>query len=531
MDTCLEHNQEKDFLNIINQMLNELDQNLKFGRGTLCDMKLMYQKLAEEKQDRCLAVIYEVMKENYAVEIYLFGVILRETGDKKAVHYVIKLLESKEYPLWERLNDSRQFRRFLFTDNLLKENEKYHSIRHMYEGFLSEIRQEMNCCYSPVPFKKRKKRIIISVSQIVTIYHAPTAYLAHICRCLEKIGYDVECFVCHFHGINGYWNWEQGFRDQNLMCETGPFEAVLGDVKIKGYNLELHDSDYIDTLRKAVEMIWKEKPEYVLEIGSETILAGLCRGFTTTVTMGMTGALPVTNAQLVISLEERFKEKQKVWETLLDDGQMVVFMDFAVHKSGEQKRKRKYQKKDFGIPEDTFVLILAGNRLDMEIKEDFETVLFQILEQDEHFAVVVIGRCEELEKRFLEGEWKERFYFLGNRTDFREVIGIGDVFINPPRQGGGTGGLFAIMEEVPVITLGDCDVELNSGKEFVCGSIEEMPKLVYKYYKDKEFMDRQKENCRKQAIAKTNVDNEKELWKIHDAVEKYAGRWEENDTF
>ena len=89
------------------------------------------------------------------------------------------------------------------------------------------------------------------------------------------------------------------------------------------------------------------------------------------------------------------------------------------------------------------------------------------------------------------------------------------------------------MEEVPVITLGDCDVEQNSGKEFVCGSIEEMPKLVYQYYTDKEFMDRQKENCRKETMAKTNVDNEKELRKIHDAVKECADRWEEkrNDTF
>ena len=70
------------------------------------------------------------------------------------------------------------------------------------------------------------------------------------------------------------------------------------------------------------------------------------------------------------------------------------------------------------------------------------------------------------------------------------------MFLNPPRQGGGTGGLYAIKSEVPVITLDNCDVEAIVGKEFVCNSLEDMVNMVEKYYTDNEFMKKQKEICR-----------------------------------
>ena len=49
----------------------------------------------------------------------------------------------------------------------------------------------------------------------------------------------------------------------------------FADVQVKGYNFELRGADYIETLRFAAGMAWEKRPEYVLEIGSETILAGL----------------------------------------------------------------------------------------------------------------------------------------------------------------------------------------------------------------------------------------------------------------
>lgn len=522
MDIYADNSGEKTFFSIIYKMLGELDERGRFDTETLHQLKCTYQKLTEEKQEKCLGMLYEMMRDNYAAVIYLTAVILRETGDKKALRYVIRLLASEEYPLWERLNDSSQLRMYLFTGNPFRENEAYDGLKRVYEGFIKEIQYKINHFLPFVPFEKRTKKVILVASQLINKYHAPTTYVRRICSCLEKMGYEAECFVCHFYGVDGYWNWNKGFYSQNFMHETGSFEQIFENEKIKGYNLELHGADYIETLRSAVCMIWEKKPEYVLEVGSETILAGLCREFTTTVTMGMTGALPVTNSSLIVSLSEDFQEEQKLWKTLLDKEQKAISVRFTVHDQKAQKAESTCQKRDFGISEDAFVIIIAGNRLDLEIKESFEEVLYQILEQEKHFVMAVIGKCPELEKRILKGKWADRFYFLGHQPDFRGAVGIGDVFVNPPRQGGGTGGMFAIMEEVPVITLDHCDVEENAGKEFVCNSIEEMPELVYKYYTDKEFMDRQKANCRKNAMAKTNIDNEAELWKIHDAVKEYA---------
>ena len=157
MGTCLERNQEKDFLNIINQMLKELDQNLKFSMETLHDMAVSYAKLTEEEQQKCLDTLYEIFSEDYDVIMYMFATLLKELKDKKILSYIEKIFLCREYPLWERLNDRSQFRIHLFTNLIYnQEYEEYGNLKQIYENFLSEIQEKMNCSYPYIPLQIRR---------------------------------------------------------------------------------------------------------------------------------------------------------------------------------------------------------------------------------------------------------------------------------------------------------------------------------------------------------------------------------------
>ncbi len=534
MDTCLEHNQEKDFLNIINQMLNELDQNLKFSAETLQDMALSYAKLTEEGQRKCLDMLYEIFCEDYDVAMYLFAALLKELKDKKILCYIEKMFLCKDYPLWTRLNDRNQFRIYLFTNPIYNQNyEEYGNLKRIYENCLNEIQEKMNCSYPYIPFQNRRKKVVIVMSDVISIYHAPTKRLRFIYQCYQNMGYEVKCFVCHLWGVDGRWDWNEYMYNYNFMDETGPFSLMLDGVKIEGFNLILNAEDYTEMLTKTLGMIWEEKPEFVLEIGNETILAGLCRQFTTLVTMGCTKSLPVTNAPIIATAVGHSEKEQKLWEEILEPEQVVLEVRHTINSLEETEPGIVYTKEMFGMPKDSFVVIVAGNRLDIEIKDDFLAILYQILDMEKTIVIAVIGECPELQARVSENERADRIFFLGMQEQFRKAIAVGDVFLNPPRQGGGTGALFAIMEEVPVITLDDCDVEANAGEEFVCQSMEEMPALVYRYFSDSDFMEKQKENCRKHASAKEEVNSEENFGKLNDVVKEYTVKQEgnKNDTF
>ena len=523
---------EQQFIVMINKMLGELQVKHSVSECALEELRTVYHSMTDEEKEHSISLVYKEVEAHYYMAIVLMKTLLFELKDKKIVHYIQKLLADAQHPLWARLNDMSQLSQYLFMNIIFEgEYENYVNQKVLYKNILNEIENKISFDNPYIPYKQRRRKIIIVMSQVLSIYHAPTKRMKFIYDSYKNMGYDVECYICHLEGVEGGWNGTV-YYNNNLLNQTGEFAFLLDGMEVEGYNLKLDSSRYIEQLQQTAQRIWREKPEFVLEIGSKTLLASLCSRFTTLVTMGCTKTLPVTNAPIIATPVEHSKEEKQMWKTILEDSQMVLEIKHLVN-GKNQGEEEVYTKKDFGIPEDAFVILVAGNRLDGEIQPSFVDILYETLKIDKHFVIAVVGTCPNLKNRIREGDMFHRFYFLDWQPRFREVVAIGDVFLNPPRQGGGTGGLFAMMMEVPVITLDNCDVEVNSGPEFVCESVEEMPKLVHRYFTDQEFMRKQKENCRKQAMAKNNIDNEKNSRRLCEAVKKYAISQEElrNDTF
>ena len=80
-----------------------------------------------------------------------------------------------------------------------------------------------------------------------------------------------------------------------------------------------------------------------------------------------------------------------------------------------------------------------------------------------------------------------------------------------------------------MVTLDHCDVESSVGKEFVCGSQEDMAALVYRYFSEPEFIEQKKEACMKRVEEKRNVDSTGNLKNLFRLVETVARKEEETD--
>ena len=288
--------------------------------------------------------------------------------------------------------------------------------------------------------------------------------------------------------------------------------------------MALSPEGFLDGLRESVKMIWEERPEYVFELGDMTTLAALCQPFTTVVTMNCVKSAPVTAAPIVARYFEYSKEDNDLFYSCLTAEQTVIDVkheeESFEHDTADNREIHK--KQDFGISGDAFVIIIAGNRLDIEITDEFLKVLYGILERNERFTIVVIGLCERLKQTVTESGYGERIVFTGVRRDFKETISIGDVFLNPPRQGGGTGAVFAGEMGIPVITLDHCDVESFVGQDFVCESVDKMPDLLDRYFMDHEFYEKQKERIKNRMCKHEEIDSIGNFGKLCELVKKVA---------
>lgn len=528
----------KEFLKVISAMIGQLESQGTFESDIVEKMKEQYLYLNQKEQKDVIQILDELLQEDCRAYFSFMSTLLEETKDARILPYLKEKLTDQNYPLWERYSNMHQLKMYLFRNQTLywDEQQEYKISREIYENILREIQETIGASYPYLSYASRKKTIVITVIQLLGEAHAPTRKVIDFYRFFEAFGYTVKVFVC-FHPGKTDGNsifWYAPLEVNNFINKTTLFQYDTGREKIKGYNLKLEPKNYIQGLREAVGMIWDEKPEFLFEIGEETMLAGLCSHFTTVVTIGLTKSVPVTTAPVIARFFDYSQEENERFQSFLEEGQQIIDVKHYVDPldSSDDKREKKIgQRQELGISEDDFVIIIAGNRLDLEVTDKFWNILEKILEKDAHFSILVIGECPEFNAKAVKSIYAERIFFSGFTRKFQELIAVGDVFLNPPRQGGGTGAAYALLKEIPVITLGHCDVESSVGKNFVCDSLEEMPELILRYLSDQEFMEQQKEFCRKRVEEKRNVDSMGNFRKLFHLVETTARRREEvNET-
>lgn len=83
-----------------------------------------------------------------------------------------------------------------------------------------------------------------------------------------------------------------------------------------------------------------------------------------------------------------------------------------------------------------------------------------------------------------------------------------DLYVNPHRNGGGTSGVWALIQGKPVVTTPYGDVAANVGEEFWTESYETMSVLIQRYKNDADFYRMMSEKAKARAQILTDAENE-----------------------
>lgn len=435
-----------------------------------------------------LSVIYDCTKSEYTLQEILN---IMKTNQ-------VDLLNS----IWYRQQMEYQF------FNNVNVSSNYELRRELHKIQLTELEKKYNCNKPYIPHIKRdQNKIVIVTNQLLGIEHAPTRNVLEICSALQDIGKEVLLVVAveidktisTALGCSWYKPIVQNYYDSY----TGIFKIPYYANNIEGLQFILTDENGIE-VTDVIEFIYNYNPQFIWYMGGTSLFADLFRKVTTVVSMPFSDGHIISEAPILIEyMKSNSKDIITMENYIYKQGQSIVHFNYEqpIHPS-----IRSYNRSEFGLKEDDFIIAIVGNRLDSDITKDMVHIINHILEISHNIHLVFIGEIHKLTSIKEEN----RVSYLGFQPDLIGVLSLFDLFINPPRKGGGTGAYWALYNSVPVITLDNCDVANCVTSEFICNDIRDMISIVNRHYNDKDF--HQDMKARAKAII-NQIEDENDLSK------------------
>lgn len=490
-----------------------------------------YSCMALQEQKALLDSVKTAFAGSVLSGIYILTYLLYIFKDEKIITYICSFLEHDDIKPVSILNYIYQLDTYQCNNsdnsagNFLRENMIYlHAIQKLSADIAKDKMQ-----YIPIN-KRNKNKVIIAARSILAENHAPTMILCNIYNYLQKIGYDVIVLVGYMGGIQTELKDDVYYHaiDNNLIEGTQLLQSDHFGLQVNICNIEFTLQSFNQELEMAVDYVRGVNPEFIIDIGGMNVIADVCSGFTTVCSFPCVGTPVHSAAQVVVRRFHCEGEKDKKYNSYLMDNQkvfeLIIANELSVVSNMQEQNAALRNKKE----KDKFILLIVGNRLDREVTDEFLNVLNQILEDEPDVYVEVIGECDKLKNKIKTSDKSDRYIFIGYADNLQEAMADGDLFVNPPRTGGGTGASLALKNHTPIVTLGNCDVAIR-GEGFVCGELAQYPEIIKKYIHDAGFMKQQQEYCEHQDKLLNNVDSVGNMKKFCEELRNYIIAEEENN--
>lgn len=400
------------------------------------------------------------------------------------------------------------------------EVEMYKKKRKLNQKMLDKLNALVKFDKPYVPLKKRNQnRIVIVTNQLLSDNHAPTRIVKEICHCLQRY-LNMEVFLIIASEEYNYLEIKERWINPRILNYGEDVEGYVTlncfQEEIKGFKFKMNRNS-IARIKRVLNIVYGFNPLCIWYMGGVTLFADLLRNSNTVLGMPFSKNFAVSEASILIRYLKGEKEvSQRLVNYVLEQKQKIVDMRIPY----KAKMSKQYSLQELEIPKDAYPLLIVGNRLDGDITTEFLCTLKKILQIHNSIHLVFIGIFNNYAEVMYEEIVNGRSTNLGYREDLMDSMNIGKLFLNPPRQGGGAGGVNALYQGIPVITLANNDIASAVGEEFVCKDLEEMICLVEKYITDEEFYMCQSKIAIEKANKEDNISLEKEILNLIEAVKK-----------
>ena len=517
-----------EFLQKICEILGWMEeQRFSAVRSSADDIQKLYNRMDDKTQDICLKMLMDNMELDNPENMFFLSFLFKTIRSDKLQYMIEQILLEQNFPVLDSVIALYQLRAYLFNNPVSQNRQLWIShFKLQTEIHLKQVEKIfkiLNMKLPYIPYRQRNtKRVLLLCKVFMHEYHAPTAKIINLSYWLQSIGYETY-ICCTYMGTieeEKQMQWFDINMDNCIWKSTGHYAVDYFGKKNRLYNIAYTTENYLEETKKALLWVREYNPAFIIEVGGENVFAGLCNQFTTICTMGCVNRPVVSAANILVRYFECTADEEKYYEEGMRNDQKLFQMRHMDELYGSSEKK--VSREEYGVDKNDFVILVAGNRLDTEVSLSFQNILTQILQEQQNVSIIFIGKCDNLKKQLKNNKFAERYHFLGRVLNFKEIMKLGDLFLNPPRQGGGTGAFYAIENEVPVVTLPYCDVA-QVGEQFVCQTMEKMPQIVDRYIHDLEYMSHMKKICRENTQKLVyDVDNIQNVKHFCREIENYV---------
>ena len=461
-------------------------------------------QVMKDTDEKVQEAVWELFKKEIPYErpytaVWIYSVLIKIKHDSalfyEFVRYArenrIAFSNNTQYYLWSQLFHMQ------FSNPALYEDKTNLELWGFFLEIVDAFASEVTVSLEEIPESERDENLVlVIVSQYVPYSHAPTVTALDRCFFLQA-----------------------KLKKKVLMINTGEVLNMTGCIPLaevaRGNNEDLRESDTVDwkgktfpyfqcpemmpdtdVINLVLEQVQQLKPMRVILVGGVSILGNIIDRMIPALTLALVFSdLTITGTRYQAVGRKLTEEDEKRLKKVGFNRSHVIESTFTFD---IKPQTEVVSRQELGIPEDAFVLVTVGTRLESEIMDDFLGMLESML--NEKIVMVFIGNFPGYTERIKQfSVLGKRSMALGSCLDVLSRLQVCDLYVNPKRKGGGSSVVEAMYLGKPAVSIAYGDIAVNAGEEFTVDTYEEMKAQILHYCNDKDFYAEMSEKAKKRA--------------------------------
>ena len=416
---------------------------------------------------------------NYKLALYSILMVVGKKADYTNA-YLHELLEDSGIKAENMYFVWNQFKRMSLKKLAVFNNESGELNDKLYLKAYNYFERELKNYFIKTPLEERNRDVVvISTIQFLDETHAPTRTVMERAKALKHLGRTVVIVnTAEQYTIKGYLPMYGTGFGRVLEQYNNVNELKIGNDSFPFIQMPEHSSIQY-RMEVMVKILEKYKPYYILSIGTGSMLADLCGNIIPCASMALAfSTFPKTMNKMKILGRNLYKEEENLYTE--DD---IIESRFTF----ELKPQRSiFSRESKGLPEDMFILVVVGIRLEFEITDTFMEMLEKVCSKG---CYVVFAGVMDNYNKLMESYQvvSANSSFIGYCDDMLALMDICDLYVNPDRLGGGFSVIEAFAKGKPGVYLKSGDVYTAGGESFAVDNFDEMTEQILKYKEDKEY--------------------------------------------
>ena len=359
------------------------------------------------------------------------------------------------------------------------------AMRRLWSVILEKYRAQVPA-REPVPAAGRQRDLIVLMTgQFLQGMHQPSIDVREFAsKLVLRFGRRVVLIntadgpaSCHYPYLGGF----SSSAEESLVDCT---QVMIDRLPVPFIHLPPGFTD--PTMAAALrDRILQMRPDLILSLGTLNPVADLCRGLLDVVSIPFGTYLPMAEPAFV-ALPRVLVPSDGPALALAGLGtDKVTTIDYCYTRPAMGRARTRAE---LGVPDDAILTLVIGIRLTQEVTPAFAAALDAAVRAEPRLFFLFVGPLDGYERLIaalpaLAGRSRAH----GFDPDVIGLLQHADLFLNPPRGGGGASAAYALSSGVPAFTLNAGDVATVVGPDFHLAGYGDFAPLAARFADDADY--------------------------------------------